>query len=167
VLELELLGAGLLEWPLVVVLERCALELVLLEVEVELFGVPVVLGVVFIMPFAPVLGLPGCVLPGLGARFGLAWVGFGVPGETAPPGVGVVAGVGDSGGLVPGGDEFEGGVRDGVVVDGDALDGDDGVEGCAVDGVAADDGDALDGDDDVEGCAVDGAAADDALLDCA
>jgi hypothetical protein len=113
---------------------------------VELLLVPggvLVLGVLF----------PGCELLGLVPLLGLAL--FGVPGVAPPPGAvvgGVVDGFGDSGGFVPGGDEFDGGVRDGVVVEGDAFD-----------------GDAVDGEDDADGCADDGDEPDDEVAppDCA
>jgi hypothetical protein len=67
--------------------------------------------------------------------FGVA-PGFALPGATPPLGAGAGAAgdLGDSGGLTPGGEEFDGGVRDGVVVEGEAVEGADDVDGCADDG---------------------------------
>jgi hypothetical protein len=59
--------------------------------------------------------------------------GFTLQGATPPFGVGAAGEVGDSGGLTPGGEEFDGGVHDGVVVEGDAVEGADDVDGCADD----------------------------------
>jgi hypothetical protein len=72
-------------------------------------------------------------LPGLVPLFGVA-LGFTLAGATPPLGFGTAGELGDSGGLTPGGEEFDGGVREGVVVEGEAAEGGDDVDGCADDG---------------------------------